>query len=88
MRVEDHVIDFVYKKPINVQGDRYMDTYGTMYILTDNPHHMDKWGSEQLSSVDTSTNRLVNTIKVRSVIVDDPNLGVYQWDNHGEISYI
>ena len=44
MRIEDHVIDFVQDVPVNVQRDRYMDPYGTMYILMENPHHMDKWG--------------------------------------------
>ena len=43
-RIEDHVINFVQEMPFNVQGDRYMDPYGTMYILTENPHNMDKWG--------------------------------------------
>ena len=39
--------------------------------------------------MDPSKYRLVNSIRVRSVLVDEPNLGVYQWDNHGgEICYL
>ena len=91
VRIEDHVVEFVQEVPINVQGDRYMDCYGTMYILTKNPHHMDKWGitrlnekgkqpmdlSEQPPRVDPRKYSLVNSIRVRSVPVDDPNLGIY-----------
>ena len=79
-----------------------MDPYGTMYILTKNPHHMDKWEiirlndkgkqpmdlSEQPPRVDPSKYTLVNSISVRSVPIEDPNLGIYQWDNHGETSYL
>ena len=68
-----------------------MDAYGTMYILTENPHHMDKWEitklngkgkqpmdmSEQSQRVDPSKYRLVNSIRVRSVVLDDPNSGFY-----------
>ena len=102
VRIEDYLIEFVQEAAINVQGDRYMDPYGTIYILTKNPHHMDKWRiiklndkgkqpldlSKQPSRVDPSKCRLVNSIKVRSVPMDDPNLGVYQRDNHGKISYL
>ena len=76
---------------MNVQGDRYINPYGTMYMLTKYPHHMDKWGimrlndkgkqpmdfSEQPPRVDPSKYRLVNSNRVRSVPMDDPNLGVY-----------
>ena len=67
-----------------------MDPYKTMYILTKNPYNMDKWGkirlddkgkqpmdlSEQALGVDPSKYRLVNSIRVRNVLLDDPNLGV------------
>ena len=68
-----------------------MDPYGTMYTLTKNPHHMNKWGiikfndkgkqpmdlSEQLLRVDPSKYGLVSCIRVRSLPLDDPNLGFY-----------
>ena len=79
-----------------------MDPYGTMYILTENPQNMEKWGiiqlddkrkkpmdlSEQPARVDPSKYRLISSIKVRIVPLDDPNLRVYQWDNHKDISYL
>ena len=91
VRIEDHVIEFVQEVPINFQGERYINPYGTMYKLTENSHHMDKWGiirlngkgkqpmdlSEQPLRIDPSKYKLVNSIKVKSIPMDDPNLGVY-----------
>ena len=44
--------------------------------------------SEQPPRVDPNKHRLVNSIRVRTVPQDDPSLKVYQWDNHGELSYL
>ena len=44
--------------------------------------------SELPLRVDLGRYRLINSIRVRNVPHNDPNLGVYQWDNHDEISYL
>ena len=43
IRIEDHDIEFVHKVPVNIQVGRYMDPYGAMYLLIENPYNMDKW---------------------------------------------
>ena len=71
---------------------RYMDPYGTWTsgelstLVTRVKQSMDK--SEKPSRVDPRNYQLVNSIRVRKVQVYDPNLGLYQWDNFGDISYL
>ena len=91
MRIKDHDIDFVQEILIHVQIDRYMDLYGTMYLIIENPYIKDKWGiirttkkgkkpmdeSEKPPRVDSRNYLLVNYIRVKRVQVDDPNVGLY-----------
>ena len=44
--------------------------------------------SENPPRVDPNRYKLINSIKVRIVPLDDPSMRVYQWDNHGDISYL
>ena len=44
MKIEDHFTVFDPAPWVNFQGDRYMGTDGSMYMLTDFPEEVDKMG--------------------------------------------
>ena len=101
VRVDDHEIEFCTEVPVSVQGDgnQYMDPYATMYVVTEDPMSMNKWGlkdntdsrnkqpvdeTERPPQLDPKLYKLIDSIPCKRIKVDDQGLGLYRGDNQPE----
>ena len=44
VKIDNHDIEFCQEVPLIVQGDKYIDTYATMYLVVDKPFNYNQWG--------------------------------------------
>ena len=99
VKIEDHVTIFDPAPWVNFQGDRYMGRDGAMYVLTKNPDEVDKLGTrvqietrmeeEGPPRVELVGFRLVNSIHVRRVLLDDTTKVLYKrTDEEAEFYYL
>ena len=69
---------------VNYQGDLYMGQTRERYIVVIEPENVDKWGVmvkadkvKEPPFMDSANMKLLNTIKVQLIKMDDPNIAVY-----------
>ena len=92
-KIEDHSTIFDPAPWVNFQGDRYVGRDGSMYVLTENPNEVNKLGcailretnslEEGPPSVGLLGFKLVNSIWVCRILLDDNSKILYKQENHG-----
>ena len=88
VKVEDHPSDIDLAPWVNFQGDRYMGGDGCMYLLTETPEDVDQLGNfipekgelieEGPPMPERPGLRLINSIWVRRVLIDDKTKVLYK----------
>ena len=96
VKIEDHLTPFDPTPWVNFQGDRYMGKDGSMYMLTEFPEEVDKLGNrvvpepkmeeEGPPKVDLPNFRLVNSMWVHRILIDDTTRMLYQ-RNDGDTDF-
>ena len=79
--MEDHLTAFEAAPWVNYQGNMYMGQGGEHFIVTKQPKNVDRWGQlvkvakvEEPLYGDLEELKLLNSIKVCHMKVDDPNM--------------
>ncbi len=93
VKIEDYFTSFDPAPWVNFQGDRYMGRDASMYLLIENPDEVDKLGNtapretksleEGPPSIGMLGLRLVNSIWVRRILLDDSSKILYKREDHG-----
>ena len=93
IKIEDHATIFDPAPWVSFQGDRYMGRDGSMYMLTDFPQNIDKFGNavqtrtriedEGPPIVDLMGFRLVNSVLVHKAPIDDLDKVLYRRSDQG-----
>ena len=96
VRIDDHNIEFCKEVLVSVQGDRYIDSYATMYLVVEEPLSYNQWeikidknkGGKPMFEdieapplVDPSLLRQVNFVLLQWMQEDDPNLALYYFED-------
>lgn len=97
VKVKDHPSDIDIAPWVNFQGDRYMGGNGCMYLLTETPEDVDQLGKfiprkgklieEGPPMPERPGLRLINSIWVRRVLIDDRTKVLYKWEDAGSEFY-
>ena len=84
LKVEDHLTAFEATPWVNYQRALYVGQGGECFIVTKDPKYVDKWGQlakttkiEEALYGDLQELKLINSIKVHHMKVDDPNIALY-----------
>ena len=87
VKIEDNPTTLETAPFVNYQGELYMGQNGERYVVTKDPDNVDKWGQLVKESEaegppfgDSDDPKLINTLKVRYIPIDEPNIALYVRD--------
>ena len=93
IKIEDHPMEFEATPFVNYQGDHYIGQHGEMYIVVENPDIIDSLGGVRKPKLHEGDEvppkpiqegvKLVNSILVRRVHIDDPTKALYKRMDEG-----
>ena len=97
VKIEDHPTDFNATPFVNYQGDRYIGPQGEMYLVVDDPDTVDSVGGIKVPHPHEGDElpprplqegvKLVNSIVVHLVPIDNPTKALYKWIDEGSDFY-